>query len=109
MFAISTEGNTHPISFILLEKLAENRSSSILKVLHPQSNIVFCLKRCAVERTSCDQLIVEHKVSLFLNHSNLVRAYASFYDRSYLYLLMEYMEGRSLTKTNDFKTSEQSP
>lgn len=80
----------------MLEKLAENKSSSILKVLHPATSIVFCLKKSAASRNVMEQLIVEHKVSTSLAHPNLVRAFATFYDRSSMYLLMEYMDGRSL-------------
>jgi hypothetical protein len=44
--------------FLVLEKLVENRSSSIFKVLHQPTGMVYCLKRSEVTRLNLEQLIV---------------------------------------------------
>lgn len=47
-------------------------------------------------------------MSTYLVHPNLVRAFTSFYDKSNLYLLMEYMDGRSLSNKVSGGNSEKS-
>lgn len=43
-----------------------------------------------------DQFAQEIKISLFLNHPNIVRVYGCFSDKDHVYIMMEYMEEGSL-------------
>jgi serine/threonine protein kinase len=43
-----------------------------------------------------DQFVQEIKISLFLNHPNIVRVYGCFSDKDHVYIMMEYMEEGSL-------------
>jgi aurora kinase len=45
-----------------------------------------------------DQFVQEIKINLFANHPNIVKMYGFFSDRTYIYILMEYMEEGSLYK-----------
>lgn len=89
---VNSVSNNRPVSFVILAKMWESSSSSIYKCLHPATGWIYCLKKCVVTKDNLHQLIVEHKVATYLDHPNLVRGFASFYDRTSLYLLMEYME-----------------
>lgn len=46
-----------------------------------------------------DQFIMEIKICMYLNHPNIVKVYAFFSDKTYFYILMEYMEEGTLYKT----------
>jgi len=37
-------------------------------------------------------MMMEIKLQLFFNHSNILNLYAMFDDETYIYLLLEYME-----------------
>lgn len=39
-----------------------------------------------------DQFIQELKINIFASHPNIVKMYGFFSDRTYFYILMEYME-----------------
>jgi serine/threonine protein kinase len=45
-----------------------------------------------------NQFIQELKISLFVNHPNVVKMYGCFHDRLNFYIVMEYMEEGSLYK-----------
>jgi serine/threonine protein kinase len=38
-----------------------------------------------------DQFVQELKINLFSNHPNVVKMYGFFCDKTYFYILMEYM------------------
>ena len=45
-----------------------------------------------------DQLMIELKILSQINHPNIVKAYQSFTDDYHYFILMEYVQGASLTK-----------
>lgn len=45
-----------------------------------------------------DQFVQEIKINLYANHANIVKMYGFFCDRTYFYIMMEYMEEGSLYK-----------
>lgn len=58
------------------------------------------IKKVAKEpiRLMQDQFMQEIKISLFLNHPNVVKMYGCFADVDNIYILLEYMEEGSLYK-----------
>ena len=45
-----------------------------------------------------DQFIQELKINTFASHPNIVKMFGFFSDKTYFYILMEYMEEGSLYK-----------
>lgn len=45
-----------------------------------------------------DQFVQEIKINLYANHPNIVKMYGFFSDKTYFYIVMEYMEEGSLYK-----------
>jgi serine/threonine protein kinase len=45
-----------------------------------------------------DQLLIELKILSIIDHPNIVKAYESFTDDYHYFILMEYIQGISLTK-----------
>lgn len=56
------------------------------------------IKQVAKEsvRIMVEQFAQEIKISLFLNHPNIVKVYGCFCDKDNVYIMMEYMEEGSL-------------
>lgn len=96
LFPYTKNNMLQPFDFQIIRELAKNRNSSTYQCLEPFTKMIYCLKKTIINEDNLKELALEYKVGSKLNHPNLVKSFCSFYDRSSVYLLMEYMEGGTL-------------
>jgi aurora kinase, other len=76
----------------------EGRFGKVYPARHKKSGFLLAIKKIKKElvKDMMKQFIGELKIGLFLNHANVVKTYGLFYDSTFIYVLMEYMEEGSL-------------
>ena len=71
----------------------EGRFGKVFPALHKKSGFLVAIKQIKKEdiRLMIDQFIQELKINTFASHPNIVKMYGFFSDKTYFYILMEYM------------------
>lgn len=68
----------------------EGRFGKVFPAIHKKSGFLLAIKKVAKEsiRLMIEQFVQEVKISLFLNHPNIVRMYGFFCDSDSIYIMM---------------------
>lgn len=86
--------------FIMGKNLGEGKFGVVYQAVHKATGWLFALKKVPKEMIKShlmvDQFILELKLQTFLNHQNILSLYASFDDKTHVYLVLEYMEEGTL-------------
>lgn len=99
-------GNMYEISFVdeeqedfrIQDLLGEGSFAQVYKCVETKSQTVFALKEFDTKHKEFDEKSVEQEVLVWTDviHENIVRLYASFTTGSYMYFVLEYVDGGSL-------------
>lgn len=78
----------------------EGRFGKVFPAIHKKTGCLVAIKQIKKEdlRLMLDQFVQELKINMYANHPNVVKMYGFFSDKTYFYILMEYMEDGSLYK-----------
>lgn len=78
----------------------EGKFGQVFAARHKQSGTLYALKMIPKEKIKesymIDQLVLEIKLQMFLNHPNILKLYTFFSDYENVYLVLEYMEEGTL-------------
>ena len=72
----------------------EGRFGKVYPARHKKSGFLLAIKQIKKEsvRLMLEQFTQQIKINMFLDHPNVTKTYGFFHDKSYFYILMEYME-----------------
>lgn len=84
--------------FRIQDLLGEGSFAQVYKCVETKSQTVFALKEFDTKHKDFDEKSVEQEVVVWTDmiHENIVRLYASFTTGSYMYFVLEYVDGGSL-------------
>lgn len=84
--------------FRIQDLLGEGSFAQVYKCVETKSQTVFALKEFDTKHKEFDEKSVEQEVLVWTEviHENIVRLYASFTTGSYMYFVLEYVDGGSL-------------
>ena len=84
--------------FRIQDLLGEGSFAQVYKCVETKSQTVFALKEFDTKHKEFDEKTVEQEVLVWTDviHENIVRLYASFTTGSYMYFVLEYVDGGSL-------------
>lgn len=84
--------------FRIQDLLGEGSFAQVYKCVETKSQTVFALKEFDTKHKEFDEKSVEQEVLVWTDviHENIVRLYASFTTGSYMYFVLEYVDGGSL-------------
>lgn len=84
--------------FRIQDLLGEGSFAQVYKCVETKSQTVFALKEFDQKHKEFDEKTVEQEVLVWTDvvHENIVRLYASFATGSYMYFVLEYVDGGSL-------------
>lgn len=84
--------------FRIQDLLGEGSFAQVYKCVETKSQTVFALKEFDTKHKEFDEKAVEQEVLVWTDviHENIVRLYVSFTTWSYMYFVLEYVDGGSL-------------
>ena len=84
--------------FRIQDLLGEGSFAQVYKCVETKSQTVFALKEFDTRHKEFDEKAVEQEIDVWSDviHENIVRLYASFTTGSYMYFVLEFVEGGSL-------------
>ena len=84
--------------FRIQDLIGEGSFAQVYKCIETKSQTVFALKEFDTKHEAFDEESVEQEVTVWTDviHKNIVRLYASFRTRAYMYFVLEYVDGGSL-------------
>lgn len=84
--------------FRIQDLLGEGSFAQVYKCVETKSQTVFALKEFDLKHKEFDEKTVEQEVLVWTDvvHENIVRLYTSFATGSYMYFVLEYVDGGSL-------------
>jgi p21-activated kinase 1 len=89
---------TNPHTFLQdIEKLDEGSTCVVYKALHPDLNQIVAVKEMQLTPKNERLIMEETRLMASMNHPNIVRSYSSHKVDDTLWILMELMDGGSLT------------
>lgn len=104
--AVEKFANMYEISFVdddledfrIQDLLGEGSFAQVYKCVETKSQTVFALKEFDTKHKEFDEKAVEQEVLVWTDviHENIVRLYVSFTTGSYIYFVLEYVDGGSL-------------
>lgn len=80
-----------------LEKLDEGSTCVIYKAFDPTRNLTVAVKEMALNATNSPTLLIETRLMASMKHTNIIQFYAAHRVENTLWILMELMDGGSLT------------
>lgn len=84
--------------FRIQELLGEGSFAQVYRCVETKSQTVFALKEFYTRHKEYDESAVQREIEVWSDviHENIVRLYASFTTGSYLYFVLEFVDGGSL-------------
>jgi p21-activated kinase 1 len=89
---------TNPHTFLQnIEKLDEGSTCVVYKAFHPELKVVVAVKEMELTPKNEKLLLEETRLMASMDHPNIIRSYSSHRVGSTMWILMELMDGGSLT------------
>ncbi|KAH0788642.1 STE family protein kinase [Histomonas meleagridis] len=88
----------NPLKFLKnIEKLDEGSTCIIYSAYHPELDETIAVKEMQLNETNEEAILEETRLMASMHHENIVSFYAAYRVKSTLWILMELMDGGSLT------------